>query len=532
MTANAPQPANPAARAAGVVLHITSLPGPHGCGDLGAEAHSFAGWLASAGHSLWQVLPLSPAGPGDSPYQSPSAFAGNPLLVALQPLLDAGWLAEISTPAWAQQPAPEDQPRVDYAATTAFRWQHLRAAAAGFFARAQAADRRAFDAWCAHPAQAAWLQGWCLFAAIKDAQGGLPWWLWPADLAARLPAALHAAQEQHAGAINTHAFVQWCFDTQLAQLRAAANAQGVRLMGDVPIFVAHDSADVWARPDLYCLDEATHQPLEVAGVPPDGYSPDGQRWGNPLYRWRRMAADGFAWWVARAQRAAAQTDLFRIDHFRGFAACWQIPASCPTAAGGRWVPAPGVALFTAIQAALAPNNEPLPIVAEDLGHITPDVMALRDQFGLPGMCIVQEAFQGDSTHAFLPHNHKPNMLAYSSTHDSDTALGWWQHTNPAQRSLAASYLRCKADGSDIAWGVVHAAYTSVARLAMAPLQDLLGLGSEHRMNLPGTAQGNWGWRFSWAMVPADLAPRMLHLAKITGRLAQSGGGVTPALEVS
>jgi 4-alpha-glucanotransferase len=518
MTSSQPQPTQTHTRVAGVVLHITSLPGPHGCGDLGAEAHRFVGWLASAGHSVWQLLPLSPAGPGDSPYQSPSAFAGNPLLVALQPLVDAGWLQAIVPPAWAAADEPIAR-RVDYASTTAFRWQHLQAAAAGFFARATRADRLLFDTWCAHPAQAAWLPEWCLFAAIKDAHGGQPWWLWAADLAARQPAALQQARQQHAEQIATHAFVQWCFDTQLARLRAAANDLGVRLMGDVPIFVAHDSADVWARPELYCLDEVTHQPLEVAGVPPDGYSPDGQRWGNPLYRWDRMAVDDFAWWVARAQRAAAQTDLFRIDHFRGFAACWQIPASCAVAAGGRWVAAPGVALFTAIQAALASDGAPLPIVAEDLGHITPDVLALRDQFGLPGMCIVQEAFQGNTDHLFLPHNHRPNMLAYSSTHDSDTALGWWQHTTVAQQTYASSYLRCQADGSDIAWAVVQAAYTSVARMALAPLQDLLGLGSAHRMNLPGTAQGNWGWRFSWGMVPADLAPRLLHLAKITGRLA-------------
>jgi 4-alpha-glucanotransferase len=511
---------SPLNRAAGVVLHLTSLPGPHGCGDLGEGAHRFASWLASAGQRVWQLLPLNPAGPGDSPYQSPSAFAGNPLLVALQPLVDAGWLHGIAT--LVQSDDTSAAPRVDYAATTAFRWQHLHAAAAGFFAGANTADRHAFAAWCAHPAQAAWLPDWCLFAAIKDAHGGQPWWLWAPTLAAREPAALQAAQLQHQAACSTHAFVQWCFDRQLAALRAHANAESVQLLGDVPIFVAHDSADVWARPDLYCLDAVTHQPLEVAGVPPDGYSPDGQRWGNPLYCWDRMAADGFAWWVARAQRAAAQTDLFRIDHFRGFAAAWHIPASCPTAAGGHWVPGPGAALFTAMQRALCPGGEPLPIVAEDLGHITPDVLALRDQFGLPGMCIVQEAFQGSADqagqHAFLPHNHRPNMLAYSSTHDSDTAVGWWQHTSPEQRARAASYLRCQADGSDVAWAVVQAAYTSVARLALAPLQDLLGLGSAHRMNLPGTAQGNWGWRFSWGMVPADLAPRLVQLAALAGRL--------------
>jgi 4-alpha-glucanotransferase len=490
-------------RRAGVVLHLSSLPGPHGCGDLGDSAWRFADWLTSAGQTLWQVLPLNPIGPGNSPYQSPSAFAGNALLVALEPLVEAAWL---HTPT----PPLLDAKRVDYAQTIPWRWQQLQAAAGGFAANATAADRETFEAWCEH--ERAWLPNWALFAALKDAHGGQPWWQWAPPLAQRDPAALAAARVQHAKAIKTHCFVQWCFDSQAAALKAHANAQGLLLMGDLPIFVAHDSADVWARPDLFELG-ADHHPTVVAGVPPDGYSPTGQRWGNPLYRWDRMAAEGFAWWVARVRRALAHADVFRIDHFRGFAGYWEIPADCPTAAVGRWAPGPGAALFTAIEKALGP----LPIVAEDLGTITPDVITLREQFDLPGMRIVQEAFQRDALHDFLPHNYAANTLAYSSTHDSDTAAGWWANASAAHRAYAAEYLRCKADGSDVAWSLIHAAHTSVAQLALAPLQDVLGLGSAHRMNLPGTADGNWGWRFSWDMLGADVAPRLKRLAVATGR---------------
>jgi 4-alpha-glucanotransferase len=496
-------------RRAGVVLHPTSLPGPHGCGDLGETAWRFADWLASAGQTLWQMLPLNPAGPGHSPYQSPSAFAGNPLLVALEPLVEAGWLAEIQAPAF-------DEQRVDYAHTTAWRWQQLRAAAAGFFAQADngnsSSDHDSFEAWCAH--ENSWLDNWALFAALKDAHGGQPWWLWAPALARRDPTALAAARVQHAQAMRTHRFVQWCFDCQAAALKAHANSQGLLLMGDLPIFVAHDSADVWARPDYFELD-AEGQPTVVAGVPPDGYSPTGQRWGNPLYCWQRMAEDGYAWWVARVRRALAHSDVFRIDHFRGFAGYWEIPATCPTAEQGRWAPGPGAALFQAIEAALGK----LPIVAEDLGLITPDVVALREQFAYPGMRIVQEAFQRDAAHDFLPHNYAANTLAYSSTHDSDTAAGWWAAAPASQRAYAAEYLRCSADapGADVAWALMHAAHTSVANLALAPLQDVLGLGGAHRMNLPGTADGNWGWRFTWNMLGNDLAHRLKRLAVATGR---------------
>lgn len=502
-------------RASGVVLHLTSLPGPHGCGDLGAEAHRFVDWLAQAGQRLWQVLPVGPVGPGNSPYQSPSAFAGSGLLVALPPLVERGWL---DAAALADPPA-FGAARVDYGAVIPWRWSRLAQSAAGFFARASAADRADFAAWQA--AQASWLEDWALFAALKDEHRGQPWWAWGGPLARRDAAALQAARVRLADGIAMHAFVQWCFDHQIAALRAHAQARGVQLMGDLPIFVAHDSADVWARPDLYWLGD-DHQPTVVAGCPPDGYSPEGQRWGNPLYRWERMQAEGFAWWIARVRRALAHADIFRIDHFRGFAGYWEVPASSPTARDGRWQPAPGMALFSAIEAAFAGSHGRLPIVAEDLGTITPDVVELRDHFGFPGMRIVQEAFTRDAKHDFLPHHHVPACLAYSSTHDSDTALGWWQQAPAAHRAFAAEYLQAggpdgSGSGQDVPLALIRAASRSVAALALFPLQDVLALDGSHRMNLPGSDQGNWGWRFDWGWVGDGVAPTLARIAAVTGR---------------
>jgi 4-alpha-glucanotransferase len=499
-------------RRAGVVLHVTSLPGPHGCGDLGPSAHQFVDWLSSAGQRLWQTLPVNPAGPGDSPYQSPSAFAGNPLLVALAPLVAKGWLREPVAP-------PFDARRVDFAQVTPWRLAQLRTAAAGFFAAASAHDRAAFATW--RQAQDSWLADWTLFAALKDAHHGQPWWLWHATLAQRQPAALQAARGQHRAAIDAHAFIQWCFDEQITALKQHADARGVSLMGDLPIFVAHDSADCWARPDLYLLDDQ-HQPTAVAGVPPDGFTPEGQRWGNPLYRWDRMADEGFAWWIHRVRRALTHAHVFRIDHFRGFAGYWEVPASCPTAREGRWAPGPGKPLFAAIEQALGP----LPIVAEDLGTITPDVVDLREHFGFPGMRILQEAFSGDASHPFLPHHYIRNGLAYTSTHDSDTAAGWWHTAAATHRAFAAEYLQIapSSSGQEVAQALLRTAQRSVANLALAPLQDVLGLDGGHRMNLPGSAVGNWGWRFEWSMVGADVAPALARLAWLTARNGAQADG--------
>ncbi|MDE2081070.1 MAG: 4-alpha-glucanotransferase [Burkholderiales bacterium] len=498
---------NPPPRSAGLLLHVSSLPGPHGSGDLGPDAHRFVDWLASAGQTLWQTLPLNPAGPGDSPYQSPSAFAGNPLLVALAPLVERGWLAAPVPPA-----TDRDAQRVDFGRVAPWRLAQLRTAAAGFFARAGAAERAAWAAWCAR--EAGWLDDYALFMALHRAAGHQPWWTWPAPLRDREPAALQAARAAQAAEIDFQRFVQWCFETQLAALKAHANARGVALVGDLPIFVAHDSADCWSRPDLYALD-ADGQPTVVAGAPPDLYTADGQRWGNPLYRWDRMAAEGHAWWTARVRRLLTQADVFRIDHFRGFAACWEIPADQPTARGGRWVPGPGAALFEALERALGP----LPIVAEDLGHITPDVVALRERFGWPGMRIVYEGLIYGAQHPFLPHHHVPGCLAYTSTHDSDTVAGWWQGASAEQRDFATAYLGLapQAGGADAAQAVLRATWVSVAGMALAPMQDLLGLDSAHRMNRPGSLGGNWAWRFDWADLPPDAAARLRALTEASDR---------------
>ena len=483
-------------RNSGVLLHITSLPGPHGIGDFGPDALRFVDWLSSAGQSLWQLLPTTPIGPGDSPYQGVSAFAGSQWMVALEPMVEKGWLASPLLPA-----SGFDAGHVDYATVLPWREQQLRAAAQGFFARAELIDRQAFSAWCAE--QQDWLDDYALFMAIRSPLNGAPWWDWSPGLARRDPEAMLTARRTHAGEVAFWQFVQWQFDVQAAALKAYANGKGVAIMGDLPIFVAHDSADCWSRPDLYHLD-ANFQPTVVAGVPPDDLGPLGQRWGNPLYRWEQMAAENYAWWTARVKRALTQADVFRIDHFRGFAAYYEIDAASPDARQGRWLTGPGKALFDAIEAALGT----LPIVAEDLGFITPDVHQLRDGCGFPGMKILQFGFGADGQHEFLPHMWPRRCVAYTGTHDNDTVQGWWQHANARERAFAGSYLAC--GDADVHWAMIRACCNSVANLAVFPLQDVLGLGSSHRMNIPGVLGGNWGWRFSWAMLGKD-AGRVLGL---------------------
>ena len=484
-------------RASGVLLHLTSLPGPHGIGDFGPAAYHFVDWLAGCGQKLWQWLPTTPVGPGDSPYQSVSAFAGSPLMVALEPLVEAGWLAPPVLPEGGFDPA-----RVDFARVTPWRMDQLRAAAAGFAERAGATERDELADWSL--ANAVWLDDYLLFMALVTAQGGQPWWTWPAPLRRRHARALAQARQQHGAEIEFWRFVQWAFDRQCRALKAYANAKGVNILGDLPIFVAHHSADCWSRPDLYQLD-ADSQPTVVAGVPPDELGPLGQRWGNPMYRWGRMAHEGWAWWTARMQRMLHQADAFRIDHFRGFARYYEIPASSPDATTGRWRPGPGRALFDAIGAALGP----LPIVAEDLGFITPDVDALRLALGYPGMKVLQYAFGGDADHLYLPHNFERAAVVYTGTHDADTVQGWWHAASERERRMAGTYLACAGD--DVHWAMIRAALNSVANLAVIPMQDVLGLPSEHRMNAPGTmGTANWSWRFDWPLV-GDEPGRVLGL---------------------
>jgi 4-alpha-glucanotransferase len=494
-------------RRAGIVLHPTSLPGPHGIGDFGPSAYRFVDWLANAKQTLWQWLPTTPVGPGDSPYQSPSAFAGSPLMVALEPLVEHGWLDRVELPAEGF-----DGARVEFRRVIPWREQQLRRAAHGFFAKADAAQRSAFAAWCRR--EAAWLDEYALFMALFNAHGMTPWWQWGEALRRREPAALAAARAEHAREIELQRFVQWCWDTQCAALKAYANARGIALVGDIPIYVADNSADVWSRPDLYELG-ADGLPTVVAGAPPDDLGPEGQRWGNPIYRWDRMAAEGYAWWAERVRRALALADVVRIDHFRGFAAYWRIPASSPTARDGAWSAGPGLALFQALEQRLGGR---LPIIAEDLGIITPDVVELIQACGFPRMKVLIFGFGGDGTHEYLPHNYVPDTIAYTTTHDTDTARGWWHAAGEHERHFAGAYLACSGD--DFHWAAIRACCNSVSRLAAYPLQDVLGLGTEHRMNRPGSLGGsNWAWRFGWGDLGDDTARRLALVAQVSGRVA-------------
>ncbi|MDD2809678.1 4-alpha-glucanotransferase [Rhodoferax sp.] len=494
-----------AQRAAGVLLHPTSLPGPHGAGDLGPNAYYFVDWLHGAGQTLWQTLPLGPVGPGFSPYMGSSAFAGNPLLVAFEPLVQRGWLrAESLQSAWGDE-------RIDYPVLVPWRMQKLREAFAGFGQHATPEDQAQLATWA--QSQQHWLDDYTLFMALDHAHSPALWPQWPPGLAQRTPDAMAQARLQHALEMAFWCFVQWQFDVQWQALKAYAHAKGVRLVGDLPIFVAHHSADCWSRPDLYQLD-AVGQPTVVAGVPPDFFSATGQRWGNPLYNWAAMAQDGYAWWIERVRRQLQLADVVRIDHFRGFVDYWEIPATEPTAIHGRWQLGPGAALFDALAQALGD----LPIIAEDLGLITPAVHALRESTGFPGMRVLQFAFSGDAHNAFLPHNFEPNTVVYTGTHDNDTVPGWWASCSGHERSFAAHYLGVAPEpGAAVHWAMLRAASFSVARLAVCQFQDVLGLDGQHRMNTPGT-MGCWSWRFKWDWVGPEVAHQLAQITAASGRV--------------
>lgn len=482
-------------RRAGVLLHPTSLPGGPGNGDLGPEARRFIEWLAEAGFSVWQMLPVGPTHRDGSPYQSFSVHAGNPLLISLERLREQGWLAA---------DVPED------AGGPAARERLLRSARQGFERQADPGTRAALAAFLQDTAH--WLEDYVLFQALRAEQSDRPWWQWPAPLRAREAAALDAARERLAGELAQSRFEQFLFFSQWQALRDHATHHGVKLFGDLPIFVAHDSAEVWARPDLFLLDAEGHAQF-VAGVPPDYFSDDGQRWGNPLYDWERMTDEGFMWWE---QRLATQLRLFdwvRIDHFRGFQACWQIPAASATARDGRWVEVPGEVLFEWLYA----RFESLPLIAEDLGFITPEVHTLRRRFGLPGMCILQFAFDGSSTNPYLPHNHRHNRVVYTGTHDNNTTLGWYEALPETVQQQVMDYLG--QPGEAMPWPLIRAALRSVARLAIIPVQDLMGLDGAHRMNTPGTTAGNWRWRFEWSQLEAVDRERLATLVRCYGRWA-------------
>jgi 4-alpha-glucanotransferase len=508
-------------RSCGLLLHPTSLPGPYGVGDLGREAHAFLDYLVEAGQTWWQFLPLGPVGDSYSPYQSSSSFAGNPLLVSPEGLVEEGWL-----PRAALRRKPRfDHDRADFPAASALRLRWLRKAASGF-------DRSDDDFRRFRRSEAGWLGDYALFEALHAAYEHRPWWSWPEPLRRRDPVALRRARGKLRAEMEFHEFVQFAFERQWTRLREAAAARGLRLIGDVPIFVSLDSADVWSRPDLFALDEAG-RPTGVAGVPPDYFSADGQLWGNPLYDWKAHQAEGFAWWINRLRSNLRRVDLIRLDHFRGFEAYWEVPADAPTAAHGRWRPGPGAAFFEAVRDALGS----LPIIAEDLGDITPAVLELRDRFELPGMKVLQFAFGGTSANPYLPHNYPRNCVVYTGTHDNDTTLGWFHAEGPnyalddatgrAERAHALRYLG--TEGNEIHWDLIRAAHASVGDLAIVPLQDVLGLGGEARMNVPGRATGNWLWRCRPEQMH-ESAPRvrLREVAETYGRLHQPPESASPS----
>ena len=521
-------------RAAGILLHPTSLPGPHGCGDLGPAAHAFVTYLAAAGQTLWQVLPLGPTGYGDSPYQCFSAFAGNPLLISLERLVDDGLLDTADL-----EGAPDFDPRrADFVGARSFKQPRLDRAFERF-QRGGGEERQRCEAFCR--AQARWLDDYALFVAVKAAHGGESWTSWEPAIAARKPQAIQQWREKAAAGVARVKFEQYLFFAQWEALRARCRAAGVRLFGDVPIFVAHDSADVWAHPGLFRL-RRDGRPEVVAGVPPDYFSATGQLWGNPLYRWKVMAKDGFAWWVDRLRSALQTVDLVRLDHFRGFEAYWEVPADEETAVKGRWVKGPGAALFEALRRELGE----LPLVAENLGVITPAVEALRARFGFPGMAILQFAFGSDAqANTFIPHNLDRHTAAYTGTHDNDTTVGWWTSAGAGdstrsteeverERDFARRYLA--SSDADIHWSFIRALLASVAEIAVVPLQDVLGLGSEARMNLPGRAGGNWRWRATGADMRPEHAARLREWVELFGRYptpkraaAQAEAAQTPAV---
>ncbi len=494
-------------RASGVLLHPTSLPGPDGSGDFGADARRFVDWLAEAGQGLWQILPLNPVGPGHSPYMSPSAFAIDPRLVAIDELVRRGWL-DADDVAAARTAAAFDAQRVPQGKVSGHRTGLLREAARRFFAAGGCDALDTFEAFCTGARD--WLDDHALFMALADAHPGAWFASWPRALARREPQALAQARAEFAEAIDEHRFAQWVAHEQWTALRRYANARGVRIIGDVPIFVAPHSADVWAHPTLFDLDEAG-APRVIAGVPPDYFSETGQRWGNPLYRWDVHAATGFAWWIRRLRGQLAQADVVRIDHFRGFCAYWEVAADAIDARSGRWLPGPGAALFDALQAGLGS----LPIIAEDLGTITPDVHQLRERFGLPGMRVLQFAFGDNAANLYLPQNYTRDSVVYTGTHDNDTSLGWFATASDRERRFAQTWL--KTDGREIGWDLIHAASQSVAQLAIYPWQDVLELDSDARMNRPGIADGCWDWRFEWSQLRGWYSERLRCISAAHGR---------------
>lgn len=492
-------------RSTGILLHPISLPSRGGIGDFGPAAYEFLNWLAAGRQGLWQVLPLGPPANGNSPYSSTSAFAGNPLLISLERLAQRGWL-EASRLARL----PEGVGPIDYDPVHAAKLPLLKEASRNFLERAPARFRGKFDHFCGQNSW--WLEDFVLFDALRDRCGGQCWNFWPRELARCEPAALEQARQELATEMALGRVIQFFFYEQWHALRLYCAQRSIRVVGDIAIFVDYDSADVWTRRDLYRLKDNL-EPEVVSGVPPDAFSATGQRWGNPLYDWPAMRASGYDWWIRRLRWATQTCDFIRLDHFRGFAQFWEIPAGDPTAINGRWVDGPGGELFLKLREALGG----LPFFAEDLGYITPDVHALREHHQIPGMAVLQFGFGDPGAHMYLPHRLTPDRVIYTGTHDNDTTLGWWQSsaTEYERRAVEA----CVGPAGDgVNWALIRLAQSSVASLSVIPLQDVLGLGSEARLNTPSKHEGNYHWRFPPGSLTQDLAQKLARLAEVTDRL--------------
>ncbi len=491
-------------RSSGILLHPTSLPGPAGSGDLGSAAYEFIDWLCSAGQSLWQMLPIGPAGMANSPYMSFSAFAGSSLLIDLSELVSRGWLIAEDV----NNISGLSQHRVDYQGVADVREKMLAKAAINFLQKRSGEDRDQFEEYC--NVERGWLEDYALFQALNHQYGRKLWVTWDKDLVRRKAPAIKKASKELHDQVELHKFIQWCFARQWKKMKKYASDRGVRLVGDIPIFVAHHSADVWSNQEAFSLDE-NGMPTVVAGVPPDYFSEDGQRWGNPLYRWNVMKQQKYRWWIERFRRTFALFDIVRIDHFRGFEGYWEIPASEKTARIGRWVKGPGGELFKEIKSALGA----MPIIAEDLGVITPEVRALRKKFNFPGMKVLQFAFMAGPEDSFLPHNYESNYVVFTGTHDNDTTRGWYEKASEHEKDFVRRY--CRTDGREIQWDLIRLALQSVADIAMIPLQDIIGLGSEGRMNYPGTVEGNWEWRFTADQIAPWATSRLYEMTALAGR---------------
>lgn len=493
-------------RRAGILLHPTSLPSKGGVGDLGPMATAFVDFLHDAGQGLWQVLPLNPVGLGNSPYSAISAFAGNPLLISLERLAEHGWLASSEL---GKLPDPDG--RIDFAKVNAAKSPLLRAAAQNFLKKPPDSfgEHERFRKFCTEHAW--WLEDYVLFECLREEFSAKSWNQWPRELASRDPAAIDKARGRHAESLQVARVLQFAFFEQWKALREHCAKKNVRIIGDVAIFVNFDSADVWTNPDLFYLDERL-EPTVVSGVPPDAFSKTGQRWGNPLYRWDVIKSRGYEWWIQRMKWALGECDYIRLDHFRGFQQYWQIPGHETTAINGKWVDGPKDDLFNALRSALGD----LPIIAEDLGLITPDVVELRERLGVPGMKVLQFGFSDPGAHIYLPHNFVKNCVAYTGTHDNDTTIGWFKQLSEDERWKITSYLGEARDG--IHWALIRATINSPANFALVPMQDVLGLGSEARMNTPSLSDGNWCWRFDANVTGRSLAQKLRVIAEMSDRL--------------